>query len=987
MSTAPGTLVHYLEREWVVLPSQDPDLLLLRPIGGGGRETCGVWRPLADQMAYSLPFERVEPATFRLPDLSDIQDLAAVRLLQESARLLLRDGAAPFRCLGHISFRPRLYQFVPLMMALQQETVRLLIADDVGVGKTIEAGLIVRELLDRGDIRRVGILCPPYLCDQWQKELQDKFSIDAVVIRSSTLSRLERDIPTDVSVFQYYPYFVASIDLVKGEHYRRSLIQYCPDLLLVDEAHGAAQPPQGRGGGARQQRYALVRELADNAKRHLVLLTATPHSGIESSFLSLLGLLRPELARLDLARLSEEDYPVLARHFVQRRRQHVARWMEEATPFPRRDDTDVEQPYTLSADYRRFYDEVYDFARGIVRSADTLSGWKRRMRYWSALALLRSVTSSPAAAEAALRSRAGGGAEGAGLLEAASDEEVDDTFGPVVGDPLDTENVVDAAPREVFEAQEQDTSWPDSERRRLQQFALTARRLRGEADSKVLKLVAVVDGLLAARYRPIVWCRFIPTADYVAEELQARLEGRHPGLRVTSVTGAIAEDERRLKVEELAEAPRRVLVATDCLSEGINLQQEFDAAIHYDLPWNPNRLEQREGRVDRFGQPKPVVRVHLLYGKDNPVDGAVLEVLLRKARDIRRDLGISVPVPVDSETIIETVLRSLFRQARPYGAQLSLFEQDAQAEQAVQDMHTAWERAAQRQREGEGRFARRAVDEQELLRLMSASDGVLGGPDDVRRFLVDASQRLGFALQSAGSGAWVLFPASLPETVRLRAGPTIPRDVRARLDKGQNVPWRITFQSPTPEGLSYIGRNHPLVESLAEHLFDLAFHPGAGVSPVSRSAVIRSASVATRTTLLLLRLRYVQGDRQGGAPQLAEETLVWGYRNGPPHVSALRPEEARSVLDAATPSATVPAGERAEAVQEALRAWPALEPDLHALLEARAAALAESHRRLRAGRDGAADVVITPRWPADLLGMVVVLPVPGGPVAAREVRR
>jgi len=169
MSTAPGTLVRYREREWVVLPSQDPDLLLLRPIGGGGRETCGVWRPLADQMAYSLPFERVEPATFRLPDLSDIQDLAAVRLLQESARLLLRDGAAPFRCLGHISFRPRLYQFVPLMMALQQETVRLLIADDVGVGKTIEAGLIVRELLDRGDIRRVGILCPPYLCDQWQK--------------------------------------------------------------------------------------------------------------------------------------------------------------------------------------------------------------------------------------------------------------------------------------------------------------------------------------------------------------------------------------------------------------------------------------------------------------------------------------------------------------------------------------------------------------------------------------------------------------------------------------------------------------------------------------------------------------------------------------------------------------------------------------------------------------------------------------------------
>ena len=133
--TTPGALVRYREREWVVLPSDDPNLVLLRPIGGSAREVCGVVKPLADLMAYGeTPYERIEQAQFPLPSPEDVQDHAAVRLL-------LRDGAAPFRSLGHLSVRPRPDQFVPLVMALRQPTVRLLIADDVGVGKTIEAAL------------------------------------------------------------------------------------------------------------------------------------------------------------------------------------------------------------------------------------------------------------------------------------------------------------------------------------------------------------------------------------------------------------------------------------------------------------------------------------------------------------------------------------------------------------------------------------------------------------------------------------------------------------------------------------------------------------------------------------------------------------------------------------------------------------------------------------------------------------------------------
>ena len=138
----PGALVRYRTREWVVLPSDDLNLVLLRPIGGSAREVCGVVKPQTDLMAYGeTPHERIEPVQFPLPSPEDMQDHAAVRLHLESARLLLRDGVAPFRSLGHLSVRPRPYQFVPLVMALRQPTVRLLIADDVGVGKTIEAAL------------------------------------------------------------------------------------------------------------------------------------------------------------------------------------------------------------------------------------------------------------------------------------------------------------------------------------------------------------------------------------------------------------------------------------------------------------------------------------------------------------------------------------------------------------------------------------------------------------------------------------------------------------------------------------------------------------------------------------------------------------------------------------------------------------------------------------------------------------------------------
>src|SRR5690606_41855216 len=150
----------------------------------------------------------------------------------------------------------------------------------------------------------------------------------------------------------------------------------------------------------------------------------------------------------------------------------------------------------------------------------------------------------------------------------------------------------------------------------------------------------------------------IETAEYVAEELRARLPQRL-GVEVEAVTGRVPSEGREERIEALAAHPRRVLVATDCLSEGINLQEPFSAVVHYDLPWNPTRLEQREGRVDRFGQPSSEVRVVTYYGDDNQIDETVLEVLLRKHRAIRGALGVSIPVPGTTSNVIEALAENV----------------------------------------------------------------------------------------------------------------------------------------------------------------------------------------------------------------------------------------------------------------------------------------------------------------------------------------
>ena len=633
-----GALVNARGREWVVLPESTADLFMLRPVGGLDEEVTGV-----------LPvIEPVESATFRLPGREDLGDFTSGLLLRDAARLSTRAASGPFRSFGRIAVEPRPYQLVPLMMALKLEPVRMLIADDVGIGKTIEACLIARELLDRGEIRRIAVLCPPHLAEQWQRELAEKFHIEAELVLSSTIQRLERDLPLGVSVFDRHPFTVVSTDFIKAPRRAEDFALRCPEFVIVDEAHGCTLTA-GVGRG-RQQRHELLRRVTADRARHVVLVTATPHSGNEEAFRSLLALIDDDFADLPVEEFDRAERDGirrrLARHLVQRRRADIRRYLETDTEFPER--RDKEAAYSFSPGYRALFDDILAFAHEYVTEDDSEQR-KRRVRYWSALALLRCVSSSPAAAAATLRSRA--------AVDAAEGEDVDEVGRRTVLDQGDHDDAValDFSPGAETEGS------PESTRRRLLEFARRAEALDAADDRKLQGAVREIKALLADGFHPVVFCRFIDTAEYVARHLRTALA---KGVRVEPVTGRLPHAEREERIARLtAGGGRFVLVCTDCLSEGINLQEHFDAVLHYDLAWNPTRHEQREGRVDRFGQEKPEVRVVTWYGADNPIDGVILDVLIRKHKSIRSALGVTVAVPGFSEQIAEALFEgALFRE-------------------------------------------------------------------------------------------------------------------------------------------------------------------------------------------------------------------------------------------------------------------------------------------------------------------------------------
>lgn len=962
----PGSIIRFRDRDWVLLPSNDPEIFRLRPLTGTTDEVVKVHKTLAELMQSYLPEEGIRLSQFPLPSPDEVSDAASSHLLWQAARLTLRDGATPLRSLGKISIRPRIYQLVPLLMALRLDSARLFIADDVGVGKTVEALLVARELIERGEVERMAVLCPPYLCDQWEKELREKFSLEAVIIRSSTISGLERQKPPEKSIYEHYPIQVISIDWVKSDRNKHQFLQFCPELVIVDEVHGAAETSESNR--SQQQRHQLLQEIVKDKNRHIILLTATPHSGIETAFRSLLGLLRPDFREWDVSSLDEERRIELAHHFVQRTRKDIEHDWEGEHCFPQR--LSVDETYTLSDAYQTLFKQTYDFCYEIISTGERLEERKRHVRYWAALALLRCVMSSPAAAVAALKNRA----------REAIESDDDPQFSPLVFEQSD-EFTDDENPTPPIEKAE--SGLPKSDRLRLRQLANDAQNICSRLeDSKILRCVEVIRGLMNEGFNPIIWCRYVATAEYVAERLRRVLGDK---VQVTAITGRISDEERRPMINAIAIDRPRVLVATDCLSEGINLQDKFTACLHYDLPWNPNRLEQREGRVDRYGQEASKVKAVRFYGRDNPVDGAVIEVLLDKAREIHRALGTYVPVPEESESVMQAVLNSLFlRRNEKLSLQLRFSEEgDLTSEvEQIRRFHYSWDRTAEREQINRSRYAQRALKPEEVKPELEATDAVLGDPGAVREFVLNAAQRIGLAISPDKRDPRV-FRVDVSDSAIM----TLPDAVRLELPRIRGGEWRISFVSPTPEGSEYLGRNHRFVAMLARYLLEEALTKGKR-AVASRCGAIRTRGVEIMTTLLLLRVRYLV-DIPQSALLISEEVIVMGYcPKGLVKEPWLSDDQALRLLAEAKPDANISDGEKRELAQAALNEigdWSTAEVEggkgtwvqeaIRRRIDLRAKELEESHKRVRkAVRLRVRELRVKPQFPPDLLGILILQP-------------
>ncbi|MBL0731733.1 MAG: DEAD/DEAH box helicase family protein, partial [Desulfosarcina sp.] len=522
-----GSLVTARNRDWIVLPSNNDKLVLLKPLGGSEEEITGIYLPLA------FAGDRIESANFPYPSTKDLGDIASAGLLHNAARLSFRNGAGPFRSLAKFSFRPRSYQMVPLVMALKQEgPIRLLIADDVGVGKTIEALIILKELLERRVIKRFAVIVLPHLCEQWQAELKDKFGIEAVIIRSNTQARLDREIPGDTSVFHHYPYQVISIDYIKSDRRRLVFIQECPEFIIVDEAHTCSVASGAKT--VQQQRYQLIRDISKKPGQHMMYLTATPHSGKSEQFSSLLGLIKPEYQSLDLPGAAQNQRRDLARYYIQRRRADVEKWMNEETPFPKRDAGEFQ--YDLSKKYSEFYDDILDFALGLTRSGDLHEG-RKRIRYWSALALLRGVMSSPAAGVEMIKNR---------IKKQTVFDETDDAVetneNPIMDD--DYEGAKDYTPTGILNK----TDWTGAENTKLDKLARLLKELHGiEHDLKAARVLEIVKKWLKGGYNPVLFCRFIKTANYLGEILKINLKK----INVQVVTSEDPDEVRKARIDDM----------------------------------------------------------------------------------------------------------------------------------------------------------------------------------------------------------------------------------------------------------------------------------------------------------------------------------------------------------------------------------------------------------------------------------------------------
>jgi len=411
--------------------------------------------------------------------------------------------------------------------------------------------------------------------------------------------------------------------------------------------------------------------------------------------------------------------------------------------------------------------------------------------------------------------------------------------------------------------------------------------------------------------------------------------------------------------------------STDCLSEGINLQEHFDAILHYDLSWNPTRHEQRDGRIDRYGQPSPTVRVLTYYGLDNQIDGVVLDVLLRKHRTIRSSLGISVPVPLNTEQVVEAIFEGLLLKSNPNVLQGYLPGFDEYIKPQKDDLYGKWEAASEREKRSRTLFAQETIKVDEVARELHAVQAAIGSGVDVADF---TRRTLAvFGAQTTGTD---------PLDTNLTEASSALKDVLAQSSGFDltNPKFRFRFNQPVQEDEHYLQRTHPFVETLANHVLETALDPLSGDAvrypAARRCGAIRTKVVDKRGTLLLVRFRYhiIQTQNNVERPLLAEDCRLLAFSGSPQSAVWLEENEAEKLL-LAQPDGNIAADQAAEFVGRVIDGFELLRSRLDQAAIERGKELLEAHQRVRlATKTRNVHYRVEPQLPPDILGIYIFLP-------------
>ncbi|NOV30046.1 DISARM system SNF2-like helicase DrmD [Methylomonas sp. ZR1] len=550
------------------------------------------------------------------------------------------------------------YQLDPVVRALSMPRVNLLIADDVGLGKTIEAGLVVQEMILRHRVRSVLIVCPSSLQVQWKEEMRDKFGLEFRIIDSNTISQLRRKRGIHVNPWTHFPRLITSVDYLKRERPLRTFRETLPagdqptyprayDLLIVDEAHNIA--PSGRGKYATDSMRTLaIRSLTPHFE-HKLFLSATPHNGYRESFAALLELLDSQR----FARAITPDRSQLDAVMVRRMKSELKLRWDGSRRFAERLVKHLEVPYTNEE--RLAHQALQQYSE--LRLKHASSDGERMAAEFVLKLLKKRLFSSPAAFGSTLEKHIASVGKQSGKAIANRDiADFSDDYADDDEYELETGEVVSSVSQSL-------SALTSEEKSLLRQLSDYAVKTSLRPDSKAETLINWLKNSLRPggqwnEERVIIFTEYRATQKWLYD-LLAR-EGFAENERLEMIYGGMDNKQREAIKAAFQTHPKdstvRILLATDAASEGVNLQNYCSKLIHFEIPWNPNRMEQRNGRVDRHGQKADEVDIYHFVGKgfDKAQSTAKvgdleadLEFLMRaalKVETIREDLGKVGPV-------------------------------------------------------------------------------------------------------------------------------------------------------------------------------------------------------------------------------------------------------------------------------------------------------------------------------------------------------